>query len=205
MDCHTAKDMHGDGRSGHKDRYDVEGLSQCSDCHDPEPGIEQHDIHGDKLSCQVCHAQPYANCFGCHVGLDGRGLAYFKNPEEKELLRIGLNPAPDSDRPEKWIIVRRVPVVEDSFEYYGTDLLTRFGELNNWKYSSPHNIQRITAQNRECNNCHGNEDIFLTSEKVLPGMRKSNGSIIVPDTMVPGKRDIPESETKPVKKKRSYF
>ena len=27
-------------------------------------------IPGVTLSCQVCHAQPYRNCNGCHVGGD---------------------------------------------------------------------------------------------------------------------------------------
>ena len=205
MDCHSSKDLHGDGRSDHRDRYDVEGLAQCDDCHEADTGVEQHAIHGDKVSCYVCHAEPYANCYGCHVGLDSKGLAYFKNPDEEELLRIGLNPDPDPDRPEKWMIVRRVPVVPSSFDFYGKNLLSRFDELNNWKYASPHNIQRITPQNRECNNCHGNEEVFLTEEKVQKQFRESNRKIIVPAEQIPKALDVPETEKKPATKKRSYF
>ena len=205
MDCHSAKDLHGDGKSGHRDRYEVEGLAKCKDCHETDNSVDQHEIHGDKVSCYVCHAQPYANCYGCHVGLDGKGLAYYKNPDEAELLRIGRNPDPNPKRPEKWMLVRRVPAVPGSFDYYGKDLLPRFDELNNWKYTSPHNIQRVTTQNRECNNCHGNRDLFLTAEKVMPAMQKANTGVIVPEDQIPGKQDIPETETKPARKKRSYF
>ena len=90
---------------------------------------------------------------------------------------------------------------------FGSDrsLTRRFNELNNWKYTSPHNIQRVTTQNRECNNCHGNKDIFLTGEKVKPAMRKSNAGVIVPEDQIPGKQDVPDTQTKPAKKKRSYF
>jgi hypothetical protein len=204
MECHSEKDLHGDGKSGHRDRYDVEGLAQCRDCHEADKGVEQHDIHGDDVSCYVCHAQPYANCYGCHVGLDGKGLAYYKNPDEEELFRIGLNPAPNPGRPEKWILVRRVPAVPDSFEYYGENLLPGFDRLNNWKYASPHNIQRLTSQNRECNNCHGNEDLFLTEEKVKPEMRKANKGVIVPKGLIPPKQETSEEDKKPAKKK-SYF
>ena len=205
MGCHSQKDLHGDGRSDHRNRYDVNDLAQCSDCHESDSSIEQHTLHEGLLSCYVCHSQPYANCYGCHVGLDGKGLAYFKNPDEKELLLIGRNPAPSEKRPEKWMLVRRVPAVPTTFEYYGKDLLSRFDDLNNWKYASPHNIQRITSQNRECNNCHGNKDLFLTQEKVKEGFRKANTAVIVPDDMIPQKQDVPETETKPASKKRSYF
>jgi thiosulfate/3-mercaptopyruvate sulfurtransferase len=205
MECHSSGDLHGDGKTGHRDRYDVEGLARCRDCHRADDGVEQHDIHGDTVSCYVCHSQPYANCYGCHVGLDAKGLAYYKNPDEEELLRIGRNPKPDSDRPAKWILVRRVPVVPDSFDYYGENLLSEFNRLNNWKYASPHNIQRLTSQNRECNNCHGNEELFLTEEKVKPEMRKANAGVIVPGDQVPPKQDIPETEKAPAVKKRSYF
>ncbi len=205
MECHSEKDLHGDGSTGHRDRYSVKNLTQCADCHEPDSAIEQHAVHGDKVSCYVCHAQPYANCYGCHVGLDGKGLAYFKNPDEEEFLLIGRNPDPDVKRPEKWILVRRVPAVPTTFEYYGKDLLPRFDEVNNWKYTSPHNIQRVTSQNRECNNCHGNKDLFLTQEKVKPEMRKANAPVIVPENLVPGKQDVPETGTTPAVKKRSYF
>jgi thiosulfate/3-mercaptopyruvate sulfurtransferase len=205
MECHTARDLHGDGRSDHRDRYDVEGLAECRDCHEDDGEIEQHEIHGDEVSCYVCHAQPYANCFSCHVGLDKKGLAYYKNPVEEELFRIGLNPDPNPSRPEKWMLVRRVPVVPDSFEYYGDNLLDDFDTLKNWKYASPHNVQRLTHQNRKCNNCHGNKDLFLTEEKVRPKMRKANAGVIVPEGQIPEKQDAPEKETEPPRKKRSYF
>lgn len=205
MECHSGKELHGDGKQGHTDRYDVEGLPKCGDCHESDGKIEQHVVHGDKVSCYVCHSQPYANCYACHVGLDAKGLAYYKNPVEEEHLLIGRNPDPDPDRPEKWTLVRRVPAVPTSFDFYGKDLLTRFDGLNNWKYASPHNIQKTTPQNRECNNCHGNRDLFLTEDKVKPEMRKANSPVIVPEDQIPAKREEPETEKEQAPKKRSYF
>lgn len=204
MACHTTADLHGDGRSDHLDRYDVKGLSTCQDCHEQDDSVEQHAIHGGKVSCYVCHSQPYANCYGCHVGLDDKDLAYFKNPVEEELFRIGLNPDQSEARPEKWILLRRVPAVETAFDFYGDNLLPRFDRLNNWKYASPHNIQRKTTQNRECNNCHGNEELFLTADKVQDGLRKANKQVIVPNEMIPPVQKQAESKKKK-KKKSGYF
>lgn len=204
MSCHGVQDLHGDGKGGHRDRYDVEGLASCQDCHELDNDIEQHAIHGEKLSCNVCHSQPYANCYGCHVGLDDKGLAFFKNPDEEELFRIGRNPEPNPDRPEEWMLVRRVPSVPTSFEYYGKDLLSNYDQLNNWKYASPHNIQKKTTQNRECNNCHGNTELFLTEDKVKPEFRKANKDIIVPAAMIPPKQAETVKQNKK-KKKGGYF
>ncbi|SHJ87250.1 thiosulfate/3-mercaptopyruvate sulfurtransferase [Malonomonas rubra DSM 5091] len=204
MSCHSTKDLHGDGKSDHRDRYDVKGLSACADCHQLDDSVEQHAIHGDKVSCYVCHAQPYANCYGCHVGLDSKGLAYYKNPDEEELFRIGLNPLQDEVHPEKWILVRRTPSVPTSFDFYGKELMPNFDRLNNWKYASPHNLQKKTSQNRECNNCHGNKDLFLTEDKVKPEFRKANAKVIVADKLIPEKQAEAEQKEEP-KKKRSYF
>lgn len=204
MSCHGTKDLHGDGKSDHKDRYDVEGLSRCEDCHQLDDQIEQHAIHREKVSCYVCHSQPYANCYGCHVGLDDKGLAYYKNPDEAELFRIGLNPDQSKVHPEKWVLVRRVPAVKTGFDYYGKGLLSRFDQLNNWKYASPHNIQRKTTQNRMCNNCHGNEELFLTEAMVKPEVRSANKKVIVPQKMIPALQEqtAPKKEKK---RKSGYF
>jgi len=204
MACHTQKDLHGDGKSDHYDRYDVEGLSNCKDCHAQDDSIEQHAIHGDKVSCYVCHAQPYANCYGCHVGLDDKGLAFFQNPDEEELFRIGRNPQPNAKRPAEWILLRRTPSVPTSFDFYGKQLLSNFDQLNNWKYASPHNIQKKTTQNRECNNCHGNEELFLTEGKVKAEFRKANAKVIVPEKLIPEAQEQAE-EKKPKKKSGGYF
>lgn len=204
MVCHSQRDLHGDGRTGHRDRYDVEGLAGCRDCHELDTAVEQHVIHGEKVSCYVCHAQPYANCYGCHVGLDQQGLAYYKNPDEAELFRIGRNPEPNEKRPEKWMLVRRVPAVPTAFDFYGKGLLTNFDQLNNWKYASPHNIQKRTTQNRECNNCHGNEELFLTADKVKPEFQAANKDVIVPAALIPKKQEQAEKVEKK-KKRGGYF
>jgi thiosulfate/3-mercaptopyruvate sulfurtransferase len=94
--------------------------------------------------------------------------------------------------------------VPTSFEYYGDDLLSRFDRLNNWKYTSPHNIQKKTTQNRECNNCHGNEELFLTEEKVKAEFRKANEKVIVARKLIPEKPEQAEPE-EAKKKQRSYF
>ena len=54
-----------------------------------------------------------------------------------------------------------------------------FDALPTWKYATPHNIQRNTPQNQECNNCHGQTDLFLTADDVDPDELEANKDVIV--------------------------
>ena len=44
-----------------------------------------------------------------------------------------------------------------------------------------HNTQRITAQNQQCNNCHGQMDLFLTAQDVDPDELEANRDVVVRD------------------------
>jgi thiosulfate/3-mercaptopyruvate sulfurtransferase len=93
--------------------------------------------------------------------------------------KIGRNPIKSGYRPWKYVTVRHVPIARDSFAYYGEDLLPDFNALPNWKYATPHTIQRITPQNESCNACHGNTELFLTSEDVPSDELRANWPVIV--------------------------
>jgi thiosulfate/3-mercaptopyruvate sulfurtransferase len=112
------------------------------------------------------------------VGLEN-GIAYFKTDESQMMFKIGRNPLQSDDRPWEFVPVRHVPIDPDSFDYYGENLLPNFDALPTWKYATPHNIQRITPQNENCNACHGNAEFFLTAEDVEPDEIEANKNVIV--------------------------
>jgi thiosulfate/3-mercaptopyruvate sulfurtransferase len=102
--------------------------------------------------------------------------------EPSELdFKIGLNPRQSDERPWNYVLLRHAPVNQDIFANYGEDLLPDFDAEPTWKYTTPHNIQRITPQNTECNNCHGNPDLFLMEDDVRPEELEANQSVIVPE------------------------
>jgi hypothetical protein len=98
---------------------------------------------------------------------------------------IGRNANQSEDRPWNYVLVRHIPIVPDTFAFYGGDMLPTFNNLPTWKYATPHNIQRITAQNESCDTCHGNEALFLTADDVDPDELAANADVIVED--VPSK------------------
>jgi nitrate/TMAO reductase-like tetraheme cytochrome c subunit len=183
IDCHQVGDMHGDG-TDYTHRYDGAVAPNCLDCH-PEvaegPGeIEQHDIHLGTVDCAVCHVSgSYKNCYDCHVGVDKNGVAYFKTDESQMMFKIGHNALQSAERPWEYVLVRHVPVVPDTFAFYGEDLLPTFDNVPTWKYATPHNIQRVTPQNQSCESCHDNPELFLMADDVEPEERQANAAVIV--------------------------
>lgn len=185
--CHEAEEMHADG-AGLAGRYHLKEMVRCETCHiGLENGsVRDHEIHIGKVQCQVCHSQSYVNCYSCHTGRDDEGLYYFKNEKEVEGMKIGLNydkNAPDANY--EYMLVRHIPVDPDLFAFYIKDALTNFDKVPNWKRTSPHNIQRKTWQNANCNNCHGKRDLFLDNSDLLDYEKKANQVVIVSDDIMP--------------------
>ncbi len=181
--CHQAAEFHG-MVAEYVHRYDGPPLPSCEagGCHpgvSEDDGIAEHDdTHLNALSCQACHSTTYKNCYGCHVGVED-GAAYYDVEEPQLAFKIGRNPIQGRYRPWKYVPVRHVPITVDSFAYYGEDLLPNFDTVPTWKYTTPHNIQRITPQTQSCNACHGNAEFFLTADDVAPGELDANRRVIV--------------------------
>lgn len=187
--CHSGEEMHADA-SGAANRYQAPDAPKCIQCHasiydDAAPSAEQHRMHKDKLSCQVCHAVSYKNCYDCHFALSRTGEKFFINKKSELDFKIGLNPLRSDARPERFAVLRHVPVDRNSFRYYADNALPHFDALPTWKYATPHNIQRRTPQNAACNGCHGNENLFLLESDVAPEDRIANKNVTVPLEMIP--------------------
>lgn len=195
-DCHRGDEMHGSGEKAF-DRYEVKNRARCVDCHQeavPEKPVSgkskplkhpAHAIHKDKLSCQTCHSVSYKHCYNCHVGKDKKGIPYFKTDPSVMAFKIGLNPKPTKDRPEKYVTVRHIPISRGLFDFYIKDALTNFDKLPTWKLATPHNIQLKTPQNRDCVTCHSNDGFYLTEKDVKSDEIKANSDVMIPEKCPP--------------------
>ncbi len=161
-DCHTGDELHGANNAADK-LYNAPARPSCRDCHgesinDANPFHEQHI---GQLECHVCHAQPYTNCYQCHVARPGSGATSGTLVASEIDFRIGRNPLKSDERPEEICLLRHGPVYPDSFEDYGIEL-EQFASEPTWGLATPHNIQRFTPQNASCDSCHGHSSLFLT-------------------------------------------
>ena len=183
-DCH-GDEIHGDGNA-YENRYQVTSGPACTQCHDlSQSQVMQHTIHGDDLSCYVCHSGPAMSCLGCHEGYDENNEWFRTSEEVVYTFKIGLNPSPDALHPYKFVTVRRAPTVPDIFESLGVDL-PNYDTVPTWKMSTTHNIQRYTVQNSDCNSCHGVEELFLQASDLGPDDSKADQEVIV--TEIPIRR-----------------
>ncbi|MEA3334542.1 MAG: hypothetical protein U9R25_01440 [Chloroflexota bacterium] len=182
--CHTMDEYH---NISHGTRYEGAPKPSCTQagCHEniePGDGNLQHAIHNNTVSCQVCHAAgEYKSCYNCHTGRDEQDIPYFTTDESEMTFKIGHNPIQSEDRPWDWVLVRHVPATSEIFDFYGEGLLPEFDEVPTWKYTTPHNMQRITPQNESCNNCHGQDDLFLMESDVIDEELQANRDVIVTD------------------------
>ncbi|MDO9527853.1 MAG: hypothetical protein Q7J27_01705 [Syntrophales bacterium] len=178
--CHSGEEMHGSGEA-HFDRYEVANRAKCVNCHTGEDDENpSHVIHKDKVSCQVCHSVSYKNCFNCHVGKDKAGKPYSTIGSTVMAFKIGMNPKPTEERPEKYVTVRHIPVNKELFDFYVKGGLTNFDNAPTWKLATPHNIQRQTPQNESCISCHNNSKLFLRKRDVRSKEITANKDVIVP-------------------------
>jgi hypothetical protein len=175
--CHPMLELHGDGAS-YPNRHAVKGKPSCVDCH-PEARaagspIEQHAVHGDKLSCVVCHATVYRGCENCHLGSGARSSLQFK---------IGRSAR--SDAPHEYTLLRHTPTLRTTLDTKVKDGLPHYDAVPTWKDTVPHNIQRKTARTSSCNNCHGNARIFLLAGDLKPDEAAANRRVVMPAVPAP--------------------
>ncbi len=67
MDCHTSREMHGDGTEFLTMKQPGAMDASCEGCHEEVSESEAHSVHGDKLDCKACHVRHVISCTNCHV------------------------------------------------------------------------------------------------------------------------------------------
>jgi len=67
MDCHTAREVHGDGIAYKTMKQPGAMDVTCEQCHENLSQSISHTIHGNKLDCKACHVRQVVSCNSCHV------------------------------------------------------------------------------------------------------------------------------------------
>jgi hypothetical protein len=67
MDCHSAREIHGDGVA--YTSYMQPGAldTRCEKCHGLIKKSLSHSVHKDKLDCAACHVRDAPTCYNCHL------------------------------------------------------------------------------------------------------------------------------------------
>lgn len=171
--CHSGAQLHGQGGATAANRFAVPNRPACLDCHpQAAPGkgaVRQHNVHGGRLACQVCHGGISKSCQNCHAGA---GATSFP------ALKIGRNLRPEL--PAGLVLLRHVPTTREMIDRQtglpGT--LVNVDRIPTWKTATPHNIQRVTARSRSCAACHNNPNLFLRIQDLDPHDSQANGRVV---------------------------
>jgi len=66
VDCHSGRELHGDGTSYVSLKQPGAMDTQCENCHDDVKTTESHTVHNGRLDCKACHIRHVVSCTNCH-------------------------------------------------------------------------------------------------------------------------------------------
>jgi hypothetical protein len=164
-DCHSAREVHGDGNAYESMRAPGAMDASCTNCHaqDSEdyPAIPQtasHMVHNDKLDCTACHVENSMTCYNCHFG---------------EFKKTGEKPKSMVSKAKDFMLL----VKYDGKITSGT-IQTLVG-VDDYPFVAyvPYFTHSVTKEGRKCESCHGT--------KTLQAMAK--GETFSPVTFKDGK------------------
>lgn len=156
--CHSSdQEYHGRGGPEEPQGMMTPGLikASCYNCHQDAPvSNEAHEIHDEFVSCQACHGTEYESCLSCHNRV----------PEMDTIFKLGQFGG------------KIYPMVHttgntsaDAFAHLGVELKQEDLESKATWAPYPTHFLQLAPIHKEgatvmCENCHGNEEIFLQEE-----------------------------------------
>lgn len=156
--CHSSdQEFHGRGGEEESQGMMTPGLikASCYNCHqDVATTNEAHEIHDEMVSCQACHGTEYESCLSCHNRV----------PDMETIFKLG------QFNGKVYPMVHTTGNTSaDAFKHLGVELKQE--DLENkatWAPYPTHFLQLAPIHKEGakvmCENCHGNDEIFLQDE-----------------------------------------
>jgi hypothetical protein len=66
MDCHSSREIHGDGKSYDSMQSPGAMDTTCEKCHTDLSNCPSNAIHKGKVDCTACHVRDVSSCYNCH-------------------------------------------------------------------------------------------------------------------------------------------
>jgi len=166
MDCHTKREVHGDGKFYNSMRQSGAMDVACTNCHTKDtvdypllPNTKSHTIHKGKLHCNACHVQNAISCYNCHFGV----LAKTKSKPKSFAMKIK----------DFLLLVKYKGKVTS-----GT-IQTLVGHKNEpFIVYVPYFTHSIMSEGRKCEQCHATKAVnILASSKKFSPVTFKNGKL----------------------------
>lgn len=144
-DCHSAREVHGDGTCYESMRSPGAMDTACTNCHSqdstaftPIPQSESHMVHNDKLDCTACHVDNSMTCYNCHFGV---------------LEKTKSKPQSMVTKSKEFLLL-----VKYNGKFMSGTMQTLVGP-NNYPFVAyvPYFTHSVTKQGRKCESCHSSK------------------------------------------------
>lgn len=187
-DCHSEREVHGDGKCYDSMRAPGAMDTKCTNCHAKDggdgpdiPDTESHKVHKEKLDCTACHVSNTMTCYNCHFGV---------------LKETGKKSESFAAKSKDFLLL----VKYDGKVTSGT-LQTLVGP-DNYPFVTyvPYFTHSVTPEGRKCEQCHATEAVttLARGNRYTPGDFKDGKlafkNAVIP--LVPAQLDWPFLEKK---------
>jgi hypothetical protein len=137
MDCHSRREMHGDGTEYVSLKQPGAMDTNCEKCHPSVKPTDSHTVHGGKLDCKACHVRHVVSCTNCHF-----------DTLVKEGKRVAI---PVSG----WVFLMNYAgkVTSASMQTFVV------GADKTFFMFAPHMSHSVMKDGRKCDGCHGTETV----------------------------------------------
>jgi hypothetical protein len=137
MDCHSAREIHGDGVEYISLKQPGAMDTKCEKCHLSVKPSDSHTVHGERLDCKACHVRHVVSCTNCHF-----------DTFVKEGKRVAI---PVS----RWVFLMNyqgkvTSANMQNFVVKGNKTFFMF---------APHMSHSVMKEGRKCDACHGTESM----------------------------------------------
>ncbi len=166
IDCHTPREVHGDGKFYRSMRQLGAMDAACTNCHTKDtddypviPETKSHSVHKNRLECNACHVQNSMSCYNCHFG---------------EFEKTKSKPESFTTKVKDFLLL-----VKYRGKITSGTLQTLVGQKNEpFITYAPYFTHSIMHEGRKCEQCHATEAVnILASSKIFTPATFKDGKL----------------------------
>ena len=167
LDCHTVRDLHGDGKTYVSMKQEGAMETNCEKCHMPGE-TRSHTVHGGKVDCKACHEQHVVSCTNCHFETqvqEGKRIAI---PVSGWLFLMNFNGKVTAANMQSFVVK-------------GNKTFLMF---------APQHSHSIMKKGRQCNECHATQIIQEIQKGTVALTRLEDGKLQNIQGVIPVAEDV---------------
>ncbi len=154
MDCHSAREVHGDGVAYTSMQAPGAMETRCENCHKDLAKCPSATMHAGRVDCSACHTREVASCYNCHFDTKVKEGKSVSLPLKNLLFLINHD--------------GKVTVANLHTFIYQNKTMIVFAP------AFPHSIVR---HGRECDDCHGSESVRAVQAGTLKAVKWDNDQV----------------------------